>query len=307
MSGIHTRALIQRLQRCSLLLMAALTLVGLLSSCANAGGKTQPATVTPVVAQSSAIPVISITAVDYGYEMPASIDVRAGLVDFAMVNNGTQPHQTQIARLHDGVTRSQVLDALITRRDQAAALQLLTLLGGPDTIAPGYGQEAILNLPAGQYVLLCLVVGPDGIPHVDKGMFHFFSVSAAPDQASASAPATDGTVTMNDAGYQLPVSITQARALTLQVTNRGSAPHDMNIVRLAAGKSVRDIAAFFQAPAGPPPFEEVGGMAALAPGASGWIRLHLDPGNYVALSFIPDPRTGKLQFTRGVVPFSVSA
>jgi hypothetical protein len=304
MHGTHTHALIKR---CSLLLMVVFALAGLLSACANAGEKTQPETVTPIAAQSSAIPVVSITAVDYGYEMPTSIDVRAGLIDFAMVNNGTQPHQTQIARLHNGVTRDQVLDALITRRNQAAALALLTLVGGPDTIAPGYGQEAILNLPAGQYVLLCLVVGSDGIPHVDKGMFHFFTVSAAPAPGSASVPETDGTVIMNDAGYQIPNSITQARALTLQVTNRGSAPHDMNIVKLATGKGVQDIAAFFQAPSGPPPFEEVGGMAALAPGASGWIRLHLDPGNYVALSFIPDPRTGRLQFTRGLVPFTVSA
>jgi hypothetical protein len=277
-------------------------LLSLMEVLAGCGGNTSPAvTVQPTPANRLAVPIIPITAVDYGYEMPSNIDVRAGLVDIAMVDNGTQPHQTQVARLKPGVTLNQVLDEFIAKRDQAAAFSLLTLSGGPDIVSPGYGQETILRLPAGQYVLLCLVVGPDGIPHVNKGMIHFFTVAEDSAQGRSSPPQSDGEVMMTDSGYALPAVITQARALILQVTNQGSEPHEMNIVKLAGGKGIQDIAAFFQSPSGPPPFAEAGGMATLGASGSGWIKIHLDPGSYAALSFIPDQRTGKPQFELGVI------
>jgi RND superfamily putative drug exporter len=286
-------------------------------SCAGGGGVPASQTTARVIstcgggacsrltpAGRSSIPVIPITAVDYGYEMPTSINLRAGLVDIALVNNGTQPHQAQLARLNKGVTPNQVLDEFVTRRDQSAGFALLTLAGGSDIVAPGYGQETILNLPAGEYVLLCLVVGDDGVPHVYKGMIHFFTVKAA--TAQVTPPASDGEVVMGDSGYVLPSVIKSAQALTLRVSNQGSEPHEMNIVRLAPGKSVQDILAFFRSPSGPPPFEEYGGMAALAPGGSGWVRLHLGSGNYALCSLIPDQKTGQPQLAQGMVaPFTV--
>ena len=274
-----------------------LILIGVLAGC---GGSTTPtATVQPPPANQSAVPIIAVTAVDYGYEMPGTIDIRAGLVDIAMVDNGTQPHQTQVARLKPGVTRGQVLDELVTKRNQAA-FSLLAFAGGPDIVSPGYGQETILNLPAGQYVLLCLVVGQDGIPHIYKGMIHFFTV-APTQRPQAPPPQANGEVIMKDLSYELPGVIIQSRALTLQVVNQGSEAHEMNLVKLDKGAGIQDIISFFQSPSGPPPFEEVGGMAALVPGGSGWIKIHLEPGTYAALSFLPGQRTGKPQFLQGMI------
>ena len=268
----------------------------LLASCAtppvSSGAK--PAPTSP-----SSIPSVTITAIDYGYLMPETITVQAGLVDVALVNNGTQPHQAQVARLNAGVTSAQVINELVTKRHLAAAFSLFTFMGGPDTISPGYGQETILSLPAGSYVLLCFVQGPDGIPHIDKGMIHFFSVS--PAQGQQRPPQVDGEVVMQDFRYRLPEAITQSRPLTLQVTNRGTEPHELNIVKLAQGKSIRDVAAFFQSPSGPPPFEELGGLAALAPGGSGWIKIDLEPGTYAAFSFLLDQRSGKPQLALGMI------
>src|SRR5262249_239277 len=251
--------------------------LGFLAGCATPpasnGGRAQ---LTPT--SSSSIPAVTITAVDYGYLMPETITLQARLVHVPLVNNGTQPDQAQVARLNPGVTRAQVLDELVTKRDLAAAFALFTFMGGPDTISPGYGQETILSLSAGSYVLLCFVEGPDGIPHIDKGMIHFFTVSPAQDQRTL--PQADGEVVMQDFRFHLPQVITQSRPLTLHVTSQGTDPHELNIVKLAQGKGIRDIAAFFQSPSGPPPFEELGGLAALAPGGSGWIKIHLEPGTY---------------------------
>ena len=95
--------------------------------------------------------------------------------------------------------------------------------------------------------------------------------------------------------------LTQSRPLTLHVTNRGTEPHELSIVKLATGRGIRDIAAFFQSPSGPPPFEELGGLAALAPGGSGWIKIHLEAGTYAVFSFLLDQHTGKPQLTLGMI------
>jgi hypothetical protein len=106
---------------------------------------------------------------------------------------------------------------------------------------------------------------------------------------------------MTDYRYNLPAVITQSRSLTLQVTNQGSEPHEMNIVELEKGKSIQDIASFFQSPSGPPPFEELGGFAAITARESGWIKIHLEAGNYALFSILPDEKTGKSQLSLGMV------
>ena len=288
----HTR------RPCAALFFLFLILLGLLAGCGNTpasnGGVNRPTPTSP-----SSIPTVAINAIDYGYIMPDTITVQAGLVDVALVNNGTQSHQAQVARLKSGVTREEVLDELVTKRHLAAAFSLFTFMGGPDTISPGYGQETILNLSAGQYVLLCFVVGQDSIPHIDKGMIHFFIVS--PTQNQETLPQVDGEITMKELSYRLPGLITQSRPLTLHVTNQGTEPHELNIVKLATGKGIRDIESFFQSPSGPPPFEELGGLAAIEPGGSGWIKIHLEPGTYAVFSFLSDQRSGEPQLALGMI------
>src|SRR5215469_17005497 len=186
-----------------LFLIPLVLLVGCGTTPVSSGGGSRPTPTSP-----SSIPTVTITAIDYGYLMPETIRVQAGLVDVALVNNGTQLHQAQVARLNPEVTRAEVLDELVTKRNLAAAFLLFTFMGGPDTIAPGYGQETILSLRAGSYVLLCFVEGPDGIPHIDKGMIHFFTVSAA--QGQRALPQADGEVVMQDFHYRLPEVITQS-------------------------------------------------------------------------------------------------
>lgn len=291
--------MLQKNQRKTLATIALLCmgLLGLLTGCGSTGNTANVVTATPT--STSSIPVLPITAINYGYIMPGTINIRSGLLDIAMVNNGNEAHQAQVARLNDGVTPAKVLDELVTKKNQAAAFSLLTFVGGPDTVSPGYGQEAILNLSAGQYVLLCFVVGSDGVAHVNKGMIHFFTVSS--EQSLAAAPQSDGSIVMKDFSFTIPDIITRSRPLTLQVVNQGQQPHEMNIVKLAPGKGVQDIAAFFQSPSGPPPFEELGGMATMRAGESGWLSLDLEPGNYAVFSFIPNAKTSKSQLSLGMI------
>ena len=80
----------------------------------------------------------------------------------------------------------------------------------------------------------------------------------------------------------------------------------MAIVKLAPGKNLQDVLNFLQKPAGPPPFADAGGLGAIAPGTSQWLKLNLQPGQYAALCFVPDSVTGKPHYMLGMAAqFSV--
>ena len=165
---------------------------------------------------------------------------------------------------------------------------------------PGQSQEVILTIAQGQYIMLCFVSGPDNIPHFIKGMYKFFTVNGPSNTDQVSQPQVNGQVMLRDFSIVLPASI-PAGPLMLQVTNQGSQPHEMALLKLIPGKTMKDALAFLQQPAGPPPFGDAGGMGALNPGMSGWVKLNLASGHYVALCFVPDPTTGKPHFALGMM------
>ena len=73
------------------------------------------------------------------------------------------------------------------------------------------------------------------------------------------------------------------------------------MVKLAPGKTAQDVIEFYAHPSGPPPFVSIGGMSAISPGLSGWVKFDLATGNYVAFSQVFDKATGKSQFLLGML------
>jgi hypothetical protein len=113
---------------------------------------------------------------------------------------------------------------------------------------------------------------------------------------------------MMDFAYDLP-KLLPAGAMTIKVINDGPEPHELNLLRLADGKTIEDVTAYLAAPDGPPPFTPVGGMNGLDKGLSGFMETDLQPGNYAAICNIPSPKAeGHPHFTLGMIkPFSVTA
>jgi outer membrane protein assembly factor BamE (lipoprotein component of BamABCDE complex) len=264
-----------------------LIVASLLAACGGSTSTSQPA---------ATVPQVTITAKDFSFAMPDTL--QTGLVDITLRNEGTQPHNAQLERLNDGVTQAQVLVAF--KKGPGALLRLLSSYGGAHIVDPGQSQEVILNIAQGQYIMLCFASGPDNIPHFIKGMYKFFTVTGPSNANQVSQPQVNGQVMLRDFSIVLPASI-PAGPTMLQVTNQGSQPHEMSLLKLSAGKDVPDVLAFLGKPAGPPPFTDAGGMAALAPGFSAWVKLNLVPGKYVALCFVPDPTTGKPHFALGMI------
>jgi len=256
----------------------------------------------PAGSTATTIPQIVIHAHDFAYDVPEQID--AGWVSFVLENHGTEPHHLQLARLNDGVTPDQLGQAL--QQGPLAAMPLVTFPGGPGPVDPQGRQEITAELTPGLYVLLCLIPSPDGVPHVAKGMIAFTEVVAADAQVDSALPAVAGVVKLLDYSFVLPEAI-QPGQQVWQVVNEGTEAHEINLIKLNEGKSLADVLAFIENPAGPPPFTNAGGFQAVDPGKSGYVTLDLTAGAYVALCHVPSPKhEGKAHELLGMVlPFTV--
>ena len=208
----HHRLPYRMLPPVLLLLCALATVVACAQNSVSNGNS--PSTSTPT--GQRALPTITIKAMDFAYNQPETVP--AGLVDITFVNNGSEPHQAQIARMHDGVTFAQ-FQAALKQRGPGAAFALATLYGGPNAILPGSRQEVILNLSEGQYASICFVAGKDNVPHYMKGMIQSFVVTGL-SNTSQVPPQANGEVLLKDFSYVLPTTLS-AGPLTLKVTNEG--------------------------------------------------------------------------------------
>jgi len=279
------------------------SLAGLLAlAFPHAGGGAalaQQSTPQPAMAGGPSYAAITVEAVDFGFELPARIP--AGLVTVTMTNEGKESHHAQIARLPDGKTVAELM-AVFAKGEEGMneALGMLTFSGGPGPVPPGGTSTATVNLTPGQYVLLCFIAGQDGVPHLAKGMVKGFEV--------VDPSAIRNTVTMKDFAFELPATEFTAGPLTFHVVNSGPQPHEMGILKLQAGKTMADLEAFMRNPQGQPPFQEAGGLQALNRGMEGWLSFDAQPGDYVAVCFVPDPETGKTHVELGMIaPFKVTA
>ncbi len=241
--------------------------------------------------------VITIHGADFSYDAPATIP--AGMTTVNFVNDGPALHQAQIVRLDSGKTMA----------DLKAALNLpgnlpgwVVQLGGPNAVDPGLTGNATLDLPVGNYALLCVVNVPGGIPHFMKGMVQPLTVTAAGSTSqTAAAPVSDETVTMDDYVFKLSAPLT-AGTHTFKVVNLDVQPHELELIRLAPGKTAADMLAWLQAQNGPPPRQALGGVAIISPAAGpAYFTASLTSGNYMLLCFVFDTGDGKPHFAHGMV------
>lgn len=250
---------------------------------------------------TGAVPVFRFTAHDNTFAGPTEIP--AGLVSLSLENAGHVQHHLQLVELKPGVTIEQLTTAYQQGQHIAAALVDGTA-GGPASIAPGATQQVTLELAAGQYALVCLVPDQQGAPHVLSGMVAPLTVSGTVP-ANRSALAAEQTVTMHEYSYALPEQI-QAGPQTWKIHNRGQQPHELGLIKLQADTTFEDVVTYYAAPDGKPPYRPAGGIQSIDHDETGWLRLDLEPGVYVAYCYAPDPSSGKPHFQLGMAqPFTV--
>jgi len=273
-------------------LFALLMLAGILAACSgNSTGASTPAT------SRLPIPNVTLIAHDSSFALPRTL--HAGLVDITMLNDGTQIQSAQFARLKPGVTLEQVQGKV--QHERAAAIPLLVPAGGMLAVQPGRSQEVMLELPAGQYVVLNFLLADETLPPKGRTLVTSFTVLGPPTTQQVRLTGAVIQVTMRDFSFDTPDTLPSG-LLTYRVTNRGAQAHEMVFLRLAAGKSWRDVMAFLQTPkATTLPGTVVGGVSALSPGETAWVKLNLVPGTYIILCFLPDKSSGLLHVQLGMI------
>lgn len=257
---------------------------------AGSGGSTPEATTgggatdgTTPEASSTGLQQATYVTADHTFDGPDELE--AGLVEVTQVNEGEEDHHVQFVKLNDGVTYEQLEEAL-AGPELTPAMMLVTMMGGPNGAPVGGGEStAIVDLPAGDYLVVCLIPDAEGVPHIAQGMQMRLSVVDGEGEA-AEPPETAGTIAVKDMEVVLPDDF--AGDGWYEVVNEGPQPHEMVIMQLAEGKTADDLAAWFTTPEGPPPAMTVGGTAVFNPGATMWTKLELEPGDYVATCFFPD-------------------
>jgi uncharacterized cupredoxin-like copper-binding protein len=245
---------------------------------------------------TTAVPEITIDAADFSYTAPESIN--AGWVRVKLTNSGKEPHHVQFLRLNDDVSFEQFQEAL--KKGPGAEMVVSKLMGGVGAIAPTGSAQVVINLTAGDYVIICFVPSPsDHVPHLAKGMVKTLTVQES--TVAVEEPTAELTVTMKDFLFDFPETL-PAGPRIIKVVNHGPEAHELNLLRLAEGKKLEDVNQYLAAPNGPPPFIPVGGMNGLSVGNAGYIELNFESGTYVAICNIPSPKAeGHPHFTLGMI------
>jgi uncharacterized cupredoxin-like copper-binding protein len=138
----------------------------------------------------------------------------------------------------------------------------------------------------------------------------FISTSSVRDtRAEAAFKVPVVTVRASEFAFAAPKSIVAGQT-TFRLINDGKELHHITILKLGAGKTIKDLQAAMKAPSAAPPawLVAVGGPNAAVPGATIEATLDLAAGNYVLLCMIPSPGEEMPHAAKGMmVPLTVTA
>lgn len=249
--------------------------------------------------------VVTITAKDYAFESPDSIE--AGYVTVRLLSRGTELHHAQLVRLADGHTLKDLFDAM--KDPTAKPPAWMIEVGGPNAPVPGGESAASLELVPSRYALLCFIPSADGMPHVMKGMAKEIVVTKLKSATSAKARAPQApaaTATLSDYAFTFSTPLVAGEQV-LRLVNAAEQHHEMFVAALAPGKTAKELAAWAEKPEGPPPGMPIGGITGLSKGEWNDIALTLAPGEYALICFLPDAADGKPHHAHGMITqFSVA-
>jgi uncharacterized cupredoxin-like copper-binding protein len=249
----------------------------------------------PTMREAVAPNNVTVTTTDYRFNMPDTLT--AGPTTFTLVNRGRELHHLFLVRLANGKT---VADLGAAMKAPGPFPAWAVESGGPNGVDPGSTSLATtVMLRPGRYAAICVIPGPDGVPHVMKGMVRELVVRPGARAAGSDLTPT-ATISLYDYGFQPSTRLTAGNHVVL-VKNNGKQSHELEITKLLPGKTPADLANWAEKMAGPPPARFLGGVAPIAPGRSNALSLDLTPGHYVFLCFVPDAKDGKPHVAHGMV------
>ena len=247
--------------------------------------------------------VVTYNAADFTYTGPDTIP--AGITTLRLVNGGKEPHHIFLVKLNEGKTAQDLMTAMAA--PNATWPSWAVESGGPNAAEPGQTIAATMPVEAGNYIIFCVIPGPDGVPHMAKGMMRPLTVvPAAATAALAPEPTADITMSLVDYGFQLSTPITAGRR-TIKFVNNAAQSHEAVLVKLNPGSTMQEWVAAAEKMTGPLPGQLVDGIGGLATGKRGYVTVDFTPGEYGLVCFAPDAKDGKPHFIHGMIQqFTVS-
>ena len=237
-----------------------LLLVACISLVAGCGNSTPGPDGEDAAADPKPIQNLSITVTKDGAEVSAE-SIEAAPVTVSVQNDTEGPYHLSFARLNEGVSIGEVEKKIQSEE----VLELITVAGSTvDAAKPGGSTEITIQFPEGDYIAL----DPEA-----KIPFAPFSVTAASGEYEV--PQSDYEVEAGDFYFKMPKTIA-AGPVTLAVTNAGEQSHEMALGFVKGGEEGGE-----------------GFLLVPAPGGTAWGEFDLEPGEYQAVCFFPDPKTGK--------------
>lgn len=246
----------------------------------------------PAAAASAAPSTVTITTTDYSFDAPAELP--AGLTTFRLVNRGPSLHHVQLVKLGEGKTLDDFMAALKAGGPPPA---WASMEGGPNPSELGDTSSTTVTLEQGNYAMLCFIPGPDGIPHVAKGMVRPLTVTSG--GAAGAEPEADVVMKLVDYDFELSKPLPAGR-YTIRIENAGPQEHEVAIVRLDSGKEPMDFAAWGEKQVGKAPGTLHGGVSGIMPGGEAFVEVDLAPGEYGLICFVPDSKDGKGHYRHGM-------
>jgi uncharacterized cupredoxin-like copper-binding protein len=239
--------------------------------------------------------VVVVKTKDFGFDAPDT--VKAGLTTIHLQTNpGQEIHQVGMIRLDSGKTGKDFFEAMKT---PGPFPTWATEIAGVNPPAPGQAADVTFDLAAGNYLLVCFVPSADHVPHIAKGMSRPMVVTGDA-VAAAPLPAADVELKLTDYAFGISAPLTAGKHV-IHVVNDAQQTHEVQVVRLAPGKTGADVAAWVDNMKGPPPGEPLSGVAGLGVGKDAIFPLTLTPGDYAFICFIPDAKDGKPHFVHGMI------
>jgi len=130
-------------------------------------GMIRPLTVTAASGPAKVPPAADLTMKLVDYDFQLSAPLTAGKHVIKVENAGPQPHEVAIVRLKPGKTPED----FVHWGEKPVGPAPGDLYGGVSVIMPGADAYAEVDLPAGDYALLCFMGdAKDGKPHFAHGM-----------------------------------------------------------------------------------------------------------------------------------------
>jgi uncharacterized cupredoxin-like copper-binding protein len=279
-----------RVHRVPLAMLAGLAL----ASCGSdkpPAGSAGAAAATP--AATAAPAVVTVVTTDYAFDAPAELP--AGLTTFRLVNQGPSLHHVQLVKFGEGKTFDDFMAAL---KAGGPPPKWATMEGGPNPSELGDTSSTAVMLEPGNYGMLCFIPGPDGIPHVAKGMVRPLTVTGA--AGAGAEPEAEVVMKLVDYDFELSKPLPAGR-YTIRIENAGPQEHEVAIVKLDPGKKPMDFALWGEKQTGKAPGTLHGGVSGIMPGDNAFVDVDLAPGEYALICFVPDHKDGRGHYHHGMV------